>query len=339
MKSDIASRSAETCETTSRPSPRLEDGPLQADGVSTADTANLTNEIRLLGQPSLQDHLSFVRRHVVGGASIDAADVAGRWREANDHYRTLEQNEAGIADEIEVHDPDPILEPLMAETMADPRYDYTFDTFPTEIAMVELDRLVIYQTHLTQAYTDSLVERLDRPENPTALYQFCQPPEGSSASVDLQEIGGRRYVFSSVSTDLRRHESVLLHPEQVSGHRTFGPVSAYVGLPIGFGSNFFTGISYGDRILLHNGYHRAYAMRACGITHAPCIIQTVTRRDEIEVAATRQVADDPSFYFASKRPPLLKDFFDPTIASVFNVHATKKMIEVTFEIRDFEVRA
>ena len=145
--------------------------------------------------------------------------------------------------------------------------------------------------------------------------------------------------FSSVSTDLRRHEPVLLQPEQVTGHRTFGPVSAYVGLPVGFGSNFFTGIAYGDRILLHNGYHRAYAMRARGITHAPCIIQKVTRRDEIEVAAKQDVADDPAFYFASKRPPLLKDFFDPKISTVFEVHQTKKMIEVTFEVRDFEVRA
>ena len=34
--------------------------------------------------------------------------------------------------------------------------------------MVELDRLVIYQTHLTQAYTDSLVECLDQPEKPNS---------------------------------------------------------------------------------------------------------------------------------------------------------------------------
>ena len=88
-------------------------------------------------------------------------------------------------------------------------------------------------------------------------------------------------------------------------------MSAIVGLPVGFGSNFFTAIRHEDRVLLHNGYHRAYAMRALGITHAPCIIQTVTRRDELEVAAKEQVADNPGFYFGTARPPLLKDFFDP----------------------------
>ncbi|MGI9510988.1 MAG: hypothetical protein ACR2QJ_16730, partial [Geminicoccaceae bacterium] len=206
-------------------------------------------------------------------------------------------------------------------------------------AMVELDRLVIYQTHLRQSYADSLGQRLGEVTDALAFYRFCQPPAGSSAPVDMHQVGRRRYVFSSVSTDLRQHAPVLLRPEQVSGHRTFGPVSAYVGLPIGFGSNFFTAIAYRDRVLLHNGYHRAYAMRARGITHAPCIIQTVTRRDEIEVAAKREVADDPAFYFASKRPPLLKDFFDPKISAVFDVHQTRKSIEVTFEIRDFDVLA
>jgi len=334
MKRHIATRSADICDEISDHSSGIERGSLQAVGVSKA----AANEIRLLGQPSLQEHLSFVHRHVVDGRSINAADVADRWREANDHYHVLEENEAGIADDIEVIEPDLILEPLIAATKADPRYDFTFDTFPTEIAMVELDRLVIYQTHVTQTYTDSLIKRLDQPENPLALYRFCQPQAGCSASVDVQEVGRRRYVFSSASTDFRQHEPVLLQPEQISGHRTFGPVSAYVGLPVGFGSNFFTGIAYGDRILLHNGYHRAYAMRARGITHAPCIIQTVTRRDEIEVAAKRQVADDPAFYFASKRPPLLKDFFDPKISTTYEVHQTKKMIEVTFEIRDFDVQ-
>ena len=158
MKNDIATRSAQTGEATGSPSLRLEDGPREAESVSAADAAIVTREIRLLGQPSLQDHLSFVRHHVVGGASIKAADVADRWREANDHYHRLEEREAGFADEIEVYEPDPLFEPFMAETRADPRYDYTFDTFPTEIAMVELDRLVIYQTHLAQAYTDSLVK-------------------------------------------------------------------------------------------------------------------------------------------------------------------------------------
>ena len=91
--------------------------------------------------------------------------------------------------------------------------------------------------------------------------------------------------------------------------------------------------------MLHNGYHRAYAMRALGITHAPCIIRTVRRRDELEIGAARKVVADPDFYFASARPPLLKDFFDPKIRKVHQIYKTVKMIEVEFEVREYYVGA
>jgi hypothetical protein len=89
--------------------------------------------------------------------------------------------------------------------------------------------------------------------------------------------------------------------------------------------------------LLNNGYHRACAMRAAGITHAPCIVRTVTRRDELEIVASSAVCDNPAFYFRSARPPLLKDFFDPRIRKVLPVPRLVRMIEVAFEVRDFEI--
>ena len=307
--------------------------------VFGSPNAEPLEEIRLLGQPPLQEHLGFVRERVVDSGSLDMEAVAGAWREANDYYHELEQREAGFADDIEILDLDPSLDPLVESLEQDPRFTYTFDTFPTDIAMVELDRLVIYQTHVTRSFTENLESKLGKTPDPETLFRFCQPSATAEPAIDIQKVGPKRFMFSSESTDFRPHQPALLHPDQVSGHETFGPMCAVVALPVGFGSNFFTGIQHEDRVLLHNGYHRAYAMRALGITHAPCIIQTVTRRDELEVAAKEDVADNPAFYFGTARPPLLKDFFDPRIAQAFMVHRTRKMIEVSFEIRTFEVRA
>jgi hypothetical protein len=78
-------------------------------------------------------------------------------------------------------------------------------------------------------------------------------------------------------------------------------------------------------------------MRTLGITHAPCIIQTVTRRDELNIAASKAVAEAPEFYCRSARPPLLKDFFDPRIRKVLPVRKIRKMIEVKFKMREFHV--
>jgi hypothetical protein len=93
------------------------------------------------------------------------------------------------------------------------------------------------------------------------------------------------------------------------------------------------------RLLLHNGYHRACALRAMGITHAPCIVQTVTRPDELDLTAKAAVTEDPAFYFGTARPPVLKDFFDPKIRKKLPVHKQVRMIEVNFEVRDYLVPA
>src|SRR5207244_1784195 len=102
--------------------------------------------------------------------------------------------------------------------------------------------------------------------------------------------------------------------------------------------NFLHVIRDEKRYLLNNGNHRAVALRSLGITHAPCIIQTVTRMDELAVAVKRRVRDNAALYFGAARPPMLKDYFDPKIRKVMDVHRMQQMVEVTFEVRDYLVR-
>jgi hypothetical protein len=85
--------------------------------------------------------------------------------------------------------------------------------------------------------------------------------------------------------------------------------------------------------VLHNGYHRAYSLRSLGITHAPCFVETVTRKDELRVAATEKVSDDPEFYFRAKRPPLLKDFFDPKLSRRYPVRPRRAVVQLEFTLR------
>jgi hypothetical protein len=72
-----------------------------------------------------------------------------------------------------------------------------------------------------------------------------------------------------------------------------------------------------------------------GLTHTPCIIQTISRLDELDLTAKRKVAADPDFYFNTARPPLVKDFFDPKLRKVWPIYKQVRMVEVTFEVRDY----
>lgn len=86
-------------------------------------------------------------------------------------------------------------------------------------------------------------------------------------------------------------------------------------------------------MILHNGYHRAYALRALGITHAPAIVETVTRKDELRIVANSSVSEDPEFYFRAARPPMLRDFFNPKLGKRLSVRPMETAVEVEFKMR------
>lgn len=307
-----------------------------AQPLSATSMQDYNSEILwLLGQPSLEDYLSFVREKAIGGKTMSPAMLTDEWRAANDVFHALEKTEAGAADTAECLALPAALEPLADALRADPYYRETFDTLPTEICMVELDKLIVSQKHVASVFSAARAEALGSSPSPENLFRFCLPLERTNPPVRIQRLGSNRYLFSSGSTDLRAHEPLLLSPDQIAGISSFGPIAGALGLLVGFGSNFLTCIRSDNRMVLHNGYHRAYTLRALGITHAPCIVETVTRTDELRVAASETVSDAPAFYFLSKRPPMLRDFFDPRLVKRLSVRPMETVVEVEFKMKSW----
>jgi hypothetical protein len=302
-----------------------------SDGETVA-----SDEIWLLGQPPLRHFLDFVRESAVDGEQQDKAALAAEWRAASDHYAELARLEPGWA-EMEIRELGPELAPLVEEVKADPCFRKTFRTMPVRFGMVELDRLVVSQKSVSGNFVGDIQSRLGASPDANALFRFCLPLTYAGAQVHARPVGSKRWVFQSDSTDFRFLEPVLLRPRQLKDYDSCGPVAAVVALVVGFGSNFLNVLHYRGRALLHNGYHRACALRELGITHAPAIIQTVTRKAELDYSAKASVADNPEYYFEQPRPPVLKDFFDPKIRKVVRVHKLARMIEVNFEVKDYTV--
>lgn len=313
-----------------------------ARAAPMAHGADARRTALLLGQPTLREYLDFVREDVLGGETADQRALCDEWRAANDYYGELERDEAGLADGAGCHDLDPAFVPFAQRVMDDPAIRRSFDTLPTRVALVELDRLVVYQTRVDQDFVEALQARLGPEPDAQALVRFCLPLPGrdrDAPPLRVRKIGSRRYSFTSASSDVRFHDAVLLDPARLGEHDGGGPVGGALGLLVGFGSNLLNVVrSDGDgRMLLNNGYHRACALRALGVTHAPCVVQTVTRRDELALTAPSRVIETPAFYFKSARPPLLKDFFDPRIRKVVPVRRVKHVIELSFEVKEYDV--
>ncbi|WP_020655719.1 hypothetical protein [Massilia niastensis] len=294
-------------------------------------------EMWLLGQAPLRKYLDFVVDIGCGPKIVNRTPLVQEWSAAALWYEELAKREPGVADKLDCRPLDPALAPLADEVLSSARFTRSFNHLPSRLAMVELARLVVCQNHVTRSFVDRLKQRLGPHPDPAALFRFCLPSDDSQAPVQIRELGARRYEFRSDSTDFRFHEPVLLKPQQLTDYAAFGSVAAALGLVVGYGSNFLNAVCDDDsgRLVLHNGYHRACALLELGITHAPCVVQTVTSRDELDLVGKPIVVNDPGYFFNAPRPPLLRDFADPRIRKILPIRKVSRVIEVSFEVRDY----
>ena len=305
----------------------------KAISTNAQGLAAYTRLIWLLGQPHLSDYLNFVAKKVVGGRDRDPLALTMEWRAANDLYYELEHAEAGLAETIDCQPIDAALAPLEAALRANVWFRKSFDNLPTSILKVELDKLIISQTHVESSFTEALGRTLAGASDETALFNFCLPLDRPMAPVRTQRLTGDRFVFSCASNDFRPHHVRVFQPDELAGFESIGPVAGMIGMMVGFGSNFMSAIRSNDRLVLQNGYHRAFTLRSLGFTHAYCIVEEVTRKDELKLTADDDVVADPAFYFAGKRPPMLRDFFDPRLRREFEILPTETHVEVEIQVR------
>ena len=295
--------------------------------------AGATEMAWLLGQPHLADYLSFCQTKVIGGEADDMRARAAEWRAVNDLYYDLEQTEAGIADTIQCRPLPKRLARLAAELEANHWFKSSFDNLPYAIELVELDKLVVSQIQVENGHSRKIVERLGASPSPSDLFKFCLPASPALPPVEIRRLAANRYIFSSPSSDFRSHEPRLIDVNDIVQSIPTGPAAAFFGVAVGFGSNFLSAVRSGSRVLLQNGYHRSYALRSAGFTHAWCVVEEVSRKDELKLTANSQVADDPEFYFATKRPPILRDYFDQRICKQLLVRPMECVVEVEINIR------
>src|SRR5204862_1859971 len=124
---------------------------------------------------------------------------------ANDVVRAIEKHEAGCADhppinKIEINSK---YEPLLIEFLKDPLIRNGFNTVPTEVAMVELDRLVVYQKHIDLTFVRQLKKQLGPAPGDEAVFRACLSHDQPRPPVKWSRGRGESFVFLSPSNDLR----------------------------------------------------------------------------------------------------------------------------------------
>jgi hypothetical protein len=291
--------------------------------------------VLLVGHPPVTEFLGYVTTQTVDGRTRDESALMDAWRRANDHLLALAEAEAGYADGLEFGDMPEELAPLAARVLADPvtRRDYALA--PVSIEWIELDRLVVQQKHINLAFADALLAEIGESPSATRIFEFALPSDNRrDPPVQVGRIGEAAWIFKSVSNDFRILDAELLDPDQVTGYDSSGVPAVIVALSLGYGSNYLSALSVGGRLVLQNGSHRAYALRAAGQTHAPCLVQHISRHEELRaiVGDGHPLTTPGENLLTTGRPPLFKDYFDEQLRMIVNVPASLRQIQVGFNL-------
>lgn len=315
------------------PEPAPGAAPPRTEAVEEGEDESLY----LLGRPKLKSYLNFVHHQALKAPHQD--ELVAEWQAARDRLAALEKTEAGCADNpaIEPIKVDARYEPLLIEFLKDPLIQQGFNTVPSEVAFVELDKLVVYQKNIDLTHVRELRRRLGTSPSEEEIFRLCLPydhprPPGKWARLDDDS-----YVFMSRSNDLRFLGAMPLKADNVERYPHPGTLMGVVGLAVGFGSNLLNAIKMKDRVILNNGSHRAYALRAMGYTRAPCIVQHVSNRDELDLVAPSAVRRDPDLYLEHPRPSMLRDYFDPALHRVMPVRRVLRQVKVRFSVSEHYV--
>jgi len=308
-------------------------------GLLTTQVGLSDDHVFLIGRPPLSEFLGFIRTMAVDGQSADRGQLAAEWRRANDHVKSLEVAESGIADGPTTQELDPCLASKASSFLASPYFLKSFSMVPASLGVVELDKLVVFQKFIDLAFVSELKQRLTPSPTPERLFDFCLPLAPPLPQVALKQTANNSYTFLTTSTDFRFLEAAMLNPAQLRSYQSDGPAVAALALVVGYGPNFMNVARVENRLVLGNGSHRAYTLRDLGITHAPCIIQDVTRREELEVLGFGDLQQNPDLYLKSVRPPMLRDYFDAALTKIVPVARKQRAIRVTFGVEVMDIPA
>jgi len=323
----------ETIQGESMPSPEIAGPkPAPAGEPTPTEQTGLDETLYLVGRPTLKRFIRYVRSHTI--SPPDEGALADEWKAANQIISSLETDEAGRADHPPIRKMGPEDEPLLIELFKDPLVRHGFNTVPTEVAWVELDRLVVYQKHIDLTFARQLEKKLGPAPDADTIFRTCLPYNHPQPPAKWSRVHHDTFVFVSPSNDLRFLGTMPLQPNQIKDYPPPGNLVGVVGLGIGFGSNFMNAIYSGNRLILNNGSHRAYALRRMGFTHLPCIVQHVSSLAELDVVGATEVVDDSEYYLKHPRPSMLPDYFNSKLHKVMPVHRRIRQVTVKFEIEE-----
>jgi hypothetical protein len=255
-------------------------------------------------------------------------EIMDHWKEAAKHFQLLATAESGLTDSIGITEIESKWAELVRTFSQHPLFKATFSTVPTEFKIVEADKLVASQRTVNLDYVASILSGYQNSEE--NLLRFCLDPVREQPLPRIMRSQQNAFTFSSINPDFRflgayEKQVVSITPEAVNiGGQ---PVWSVV-LLVGDGISTINAFRVNRRVILNNGFHRAYVLRKLGVERIPLAIQVVT---SAELEFPPVVANLPKDYLSKTlRPALLKDFLDPELVCEISIPVAIRAIRTAW---------
>lgn len=280
--------------------------------------------------------INFLKTHGHDSEMKRSNDIMNSWQQAQPYVKTLAENERHIASSIQSNPISSRYKKQLETYASNSLFQKTFPAQKCEFAMVEIDKLVAAQKAVNVDFCTSLIEEMKNNLSMKELIRLCLSPEREQQEVQYLESAGNGHIFTSPNSDIRYlgsyYKALTDDDLQYAGGGL--PVAAIISF-VGYGIAPVNIFRTTDRMILNNGFHRVYALRALGIKEVPAVIQNI-QQPAIEFPTILNGLPR-EYLLGSPRPALLKDFFDEKLTATFRIKKKLKTIKLQISSTGFDV--
>jgi len=264
--------------------------------------------------------------------SIDAAprqeEIRDRWRAASAAFRSRTEDRIPSPDAIVVREIAPAQHGYLRSLESDEQFRRTFSSVRTSFADVEIDPIVAAQRSVNLDFIDLLKRKV--PKDADGLLRFCLGPGEATAGVRGVRNGAAGFSFTSDHPGLSFLGAWEGHFGSHGAAEPGGQPMVAITAVLGFPASTINGFRVGPRVILNNGFHRLYTLRALGFESAPIVLLEI---DNVELEMPESIADLPSAYLAeAPRPSMMADFFDEALVCVLTQPTPLRVLQIAWNI-------
>jgi hypothetical protein len=268
----------------------------------------------LLGFLNEAEGTEYITRQGVQLSEAELREVQDKARAARDYVKKLTQR-GNIKPEVSELPPtaDEHLSPLRAEPIFQ---EHLAGILDWQFAMIEVEKLISYQTNLNMEFIEDLKKRVPQPSDLDALLRFCLPSrKEQTLEPVLVNFNPQTNTYSVITDNLDFRITGTINGEDPMTGRKF------VGFAFGGGLRQMSVAEHKGRYFLKNGYHRAFALMLAGHKRIPVVL---VHAPSYELTGANRPGFFPVDTLMGNKPPMVGDF--GTKAAVDVVRLKLKLI-------------